>query len=614
MFSLNKPISSLIERTKNPIHTLPASLLAVFLGGCCLGLLNLYFSTGQYTVFLFLYYLTQPLVLLLNLLPYVFLCLLVYCLTNRAWVSFLSVGIFCLIFSWAQYWKLMARNDPIYAEDLTLVSEAMQMSGQYIQITWQIVLSAILVIFATWFIARVFKGRFTRPAARLAIPAVIIALCCWLYPNVYTSQSVYNSMKVFPAINQWFETNKYISRGGIYPFLYSVQTAVPTAPDGYDAGETAELLATYETDNIPEDQKVSVIAVMYEAFEDLSTCTDAITGADPYEAFHALQSESYHGTLITNIFAGGTIDTERCVLTGFNSLTNFRRPSWSYARYFADQGYTVNGAHAGYEAFYNRRNVNENLGISDYRFIEGYFEDLFPDQIPTDAQLLPDIAQYCKSQMADGPVFSFNVTYQNHGPYDSTTAFFDREYIPQGSLSDADYLIVNNYLAGVEDTAQQMMAMVDSFRDSQEPVILVFFGDHKPWLGEQSSTYQALDIDIFSQTDESFYTYYSTEYIIWANPAASEALGKEFTGVGPTVSPCFLMNVLFEQCGWEGPSYQKLTDEVMARMPIVHSTNRFQIDGNIIGEADLPTDAAQLLGNLRNAQFYLAQDAHALLP
>lgn len=614
MFPLNKPITALLERAKTPIHTLPATLLAVILGGCCLGLLSLYFSAGQYSIFLFVYYLTQPLVLLLNLLPYVLLCLLLFCLTNRAWIAFLGDSSLCLVFSWAQYWKLMARNDPIYAEDLTLVSEALQMSGQYIQVTWQILLSAVLVVLALWFMAKVFKGRFARPAPRLAISAVIIALCCWLYPSVYCSQPIYNSMKVFPAINQWFETNKYISRGGIYPFLHSIQSAVPTAPEGYDATEAEALLASYESDDIPEDQKVSVIAVMYEAFADLSTCTDTITGGDPYEAFHTLQAESYHGTLVTNIFAGGTIDTERCVLTGFNALTNFRRPSWSYARYFADQGYTVNGAHTGYEAFYNRRNVNANLGIPDYRFIEDYYEDLFPDQIPTDAQLLPDIAEYCKAQMENGPVFSFNVTYQNHGPYDSTTALFDQEYIPRGNLSESDYLIANNYLSGVQDTAQQMLAMVDSFRDSEEPVILVFFGDHKPWLGEQSATYRALDIDIFSQTDESFYTYYSTEYIIWANRAASEVLGTDFTGTGPTVSPCYLMNVLFDKCGWEGPSYQKLTDEVMAAMPIVHTTNRYQIDGTMVEEASLSPENTDLLQKLRNAQFYLAQDAAAKLP
>lgn len=602
-----------LKSTKHPLPLYIATIVVLVLAGCCLGLMSLYFSAGEYGLSLFLYYLTQPMVLVLNLLPFVVMILVFYCLFNRSWIAFLATGGLCLLYSWAHYWKLMARNDPVYAEDLTIFSEALQMSGNYIEVTWQIVLSALLVILGTLFLALLFRGRSPHRAIRPIGAAALIGLCCWLYPNVYTSKTVYTSMTVWPEINQWFETNKYISRGGIYPFIYSIQTALPSAPEGYDEEEAAAILSEYETNDIPENQKVSVICVMYEAFSDLSAYTDRITGTDPYEAFHALQAESYHGTLITNIFAGGTIDTERCVLTGFSQLTNFRRPSWSYARYFADQGYTINGAHAGYEAFYNRRNVDENLGISDYRFIEGYYENLF-DQIPNDAQLLPDIANYCKQQMTDGPVFSFNVTYQNHGPYESTYCYSPVEYVPKGSLSDTDYNIINNYLCGVNSTAKQMLAMADSFRDSEDPVILVFFGDHKPWLGEQSSTYYALDIDIGSQTDESFYTYYATEYVIWANEAASEVLGTEFSGTGPTISPCYLMNVLFEKCGWEGPSYMKLSNEVMAQLPIVHTTNRYQVDGVMTDEADLCAEDATLLNRMRKAQFYLAQHSGGILP
>ena len=609
MFLLNRSIQKLRDFCSRPL----VSLLAVILSGCCLGLLSLYFSAGEHSLFLFLYYLTQPMVVVLNLLPFVLLGLLFYGLTGRCWLAFSLDALICMFFSWAQYWKLTARNDPIIAEDLTILSEAMQMSGQYIQITWQIILSAILVLVAGLLLAWLCRNK-AHISLRLGLPALVVAACLLLYPNVYTSGKIYNSMKVWPQINQWFETNKYISRGGIYPFIYSIQSAVVTPPEGYSVETAQNYLTEYENDDIPEDKKVSVIVVMYEAFSDLSQYIE-ISGKDPYESFHALQSESYHGTLVTNIFAGGTIDSERCVLTGFSQLTNFRRPSWSYARYFADQGYTVNGGHAGYEAFYNRINVNENLGIPGYRFIENYYQDLFgSDQPPTDTQILPEIAEYCLNQMAEGPVFSFNVTYQNHGPYNTTTALFAQDYVPQGTLSDSDYYIINNYLNGVADTGNNMLAMAETFRNSDEPVILVFFGDHKPWLGDQSVTYQALGIDIFSETDDSFYTYYETEYMIWGNQAARDVLGTDLTGTGPTVSPCFLMNVLFDQCGWEGSSYTKLTDEVMAAMPIVHSTGRYQVDGTMVDRQDLSLDNADLLSKMEISQFYLAQDASGQLP
>ena len=413
-------------------------------------------------------------------------------------------------------------------------------------------------------------------------------------------------MKVWPEINQWFDTNNYISRGNVYSFLRTIPDALPTPPEGYDAGTARSTLEGYPSDDIPEEKQVSIVVTQLEAFADLSRETDRITGADPYAEYHAILAESYHGQLLPNVFAGGTIDTERSVLTGFSVPENFRRPSWSYARYFADQGYTVEGAHAGYEAFYNRVNVNENLGIPGYRFIENHYQS-FMKGIPYDDVFLPDVTDHVLAALEQGPVFSFNVTYQNHGPYSDTEARFEEVYVPQDDLSSSDWHIVNNYLWGVQDTARRMQQMLDRFRDIEEPVVLVFFGDHKPWLGEQSVTYQALGIDITSGTDESFRSYYATDYLIWANDAAKAVLGHDLVGTGPEISPCFLMNVLFEQCGWEGPGYQKLTDEVMAQTAVLHTSGQYQSGSGLTDTLTAPQQTA--VDRMTQVQYYLAMDA-----
>lgn len=590
----------------------PLSLTLPLFGLSCLflGLVSLYFSAGSHGLRLFLWYLTQPMVLTLNLLPYLLLGLLLLALTGRSWLAFGLDAAVCLFFSWAQFWKLMARSDPIYAEDLLILAEAQQMAGQYIQLTPAILCSAIAVIALTaalWF----FRSRPLKPLPRLSMAAAVVALALWLSPNVYTSGRVYNSLKVCPKLNQWIDTNRYISRGGIYPFLNSIPAAVPSPPEGYDEEAAKAILSRFPSDDIPEDERVSIIVTQLEAFCDLSGLTDRITGPDPYAAYHALLDESFHGRLLPNVFAGGTIDTERCVLTGFSRLESFRRPSWSYARYFAEQGYTIQGAHAGYEAFYNRLNVNENLGIPGYRFIENHFRD-FVSGIPGDEVLLPDITEHALSAMASAPVFSFNVTYQNHGPYSADSARFDEPFVPQGELSDSDYHIVNNYLFGIRDTARQMAAMTDAFRTREEPVILVFFGDHKPWLGEQSVTYEALGIDITSDADAAFYNYYATDYLIWANDAARAALDSDFTGIGPDISPCFLMNVLFRQCGWDGPGYTSLTDPLLDAVPMLHTSGRYLLDGSLTDS--LPADLQELVTQMEQVQYYLTQDSGGIHP
>ena len=64
--------------------TIPAFVTALL----CLGLGSLYFSAGSHGLTLFAWYLTQPLMLTLNLLPFLLLGLLLLALTGRAWLAF----------------------------------------------------------------------------------------------------------------------------------------------------------------------------------------------------------------------------------------------------------------------------------------------------------------------------------------------------------------------------------------------------------------------------------------------------------------------------------------------------------------------------------------------
>ena len=589
---------------------------ALTLASVGLGALNLYFGAGRHTLFLLGFILRQPLLVLLNVLPFVLLTMLLWALTNRGWIAFLGAGVFTLLYSWAEYWKLMGRSDPIIAEDLGVISEGLKMGGSYITVTWQIVLSAVLVLVGTGIVFFFFRGRSAKLWPRLAAAVLILASGALLYTNVYTDAELYASFPCWDWLNEWLESDQFISRGCMYPFLYSVQWATVQPPEGYTDEKATELLESFTTDDIPEDRKVNVIMVMLEAFSDLSVCTDKITGLDPYADYHALQAESLHGQLVTNIFAAGTVNTERCVVTGFSGQTSFRRASWSYARYFADQGYEIQGSHPGETVFYNRNNVNENLGFPNYLYLENHYESLKDpyEGYVKDRVLLPELIRLSREAQSDY-VFSFNATYQNHGPYPTgTLSNPNMIYVPEGELDQESWYIVNNYLRGVADTGRQLRQMASELREDEEPYVLVFFGDHKPWLGDQNSAYASLGIDLTSGTDESFFNYYSTEYLIWANDAAKERLGVDMIGEGPQIGSCYLMNVLFQACGWEGPSFLKYSEQVRAVLPVVHSTGRFLEDGRLVERKDLSPEASELQLFFRYVQYYLMRESGGKLP
>ena len=124
-----------------------------------------------------------------------------------------------------------------------------------------------------------------------------------------------------------------------------------------------------------------------------------------------------------------------------------------------------------------------------------------------------------------------------------------------------------------------MTDLTGALEEMDEPVVLVLFGDHKPWAGNNASVYDELGIDLYLSTLEGLRSRYSTPYLIWANSAAKEVLGRDFVGEGGDFSACFLMPKVFDSCGWQGPGFMELSRQMREISPLLHVSGRFLADG-----------------------------------
>lgn len=129
--------------------------------------------------------------------------------------------------------------------------------------------------------------------------------------TIYVSNNIYNKTKNEANINKWSQTQQYISRGTMYPFLYSYTGVKNKIPEGYNKEKAKEQLFKYEYSSMPDDKKVNVISIMLEAYNDFSKFEEVEFTKNPYESLYKIKEESVSGELVTNIFAGGTVDTER---------------------------------------------------------------------------------------------------------------------------------------------------------------------------------------------------------------------------------------------------------------------------------------------------------------
>ena len=577
----------------------------LILGALCLGTLSLIFGSLYFVRVRLLSYFQIPFLAFLNLFPVVLLALLLYFLTNRAWIAFGLSSLLVLTGSFVNYYKVVFRDDPLVAEDLGQIRDAAGIMGQYdFHFTYHFYCAIGLCVLGTLILAFFFRGRVKKVRWRLLGCAVLVLISLGSYRLWYESDDLYDSFENYTYFNRYKPTEDSASRGFVYPFLHSITECFLPAPEGYSTEAAQQMLNAYTEDSIPEGQKVNFICVMLESFADLSVCADIPFQKDPYEDFHKLQAESYSGLLLSDTMGGGTCNAERSFLTGYAyPHVNYRHPTESFVWYFRRQGYYTEGCHPGHNWFYNRQNIDENLGFEAYQFSEELFSQLTEEEYAYDDIFFPALRDQYDNRPSDQPYFNFSVSYQGHSPYDTESLQWGEEYIAQDDLPLESYYLLNNYFGSIADTSRRMSEFVDSFRDEEEPVVLVFFGDHKPTLGAGNNFYASLGIDLDRSTLEGFTNYYATPYLIWANDAAKEALNCDVTGQGANISPMYLMPELFDLLGWKGPAYMQLLLDLKPVLPLVHSTQVY-LENGVLTET-LSPNSQKLLENLEIIQYYL---------
>lgn len=605
---LRAKTASELERTAERLAFHIWNALVLLLAPAVIALFCLRLGLGLFYNELFWDYFRLPLLLLLNYLPVLGFYLLLYCLFNRHWAACLGTEILFVTSALGDFYKIKFRGEPFQFSDFGAIGAAMDVAGSYDLTPNRRILvvltGSVLLVLGLALLAR---GRWRRPTRLIAGVLVLLSIVP-LGRSVYFNTEIYESPAATSEhlIIGW-DQQKQISKGFVYHFLYSISGSSLRMPEGYDEGEAAALLAPYADADIPQDRKVNLMVLQLESYADLNEL--GISGIDPtvYAPLARLQEESLSGWMVSNVFAGGTVNSERCFLTGSMDLLEYMGHGDSYVWYLDGQGYATMGSHPNNRGTYNRSNVNQYLGFQDYRYADFYEEQMSAMDYPwlTDPMLLPAATrQFLDSIHSGKPSFSFNVTMQGHSPYSQSCygRFTDELWTGEG-LSQKSREQLNRYLCSVRETGEMVWQTVEELRGEEAPVVLLLYGDHLPGLGEANSVYDELGVNFDRSTEQGFLNYYRTPYLIWANDAARELLGSELRGEAPMVSPSYLMSVLFDALGWQGSAWMQFTRSIREELPVLHAKNYYYENGSFT--ASLSQAGEKLRHDYACAQYYL---------
>ncbi|HZJ77061.1 MAG TPA: sulfatase-like hydrolase/transferase, partial [Oscillospiraceae bacterium] len=321
------------------------------------------FSSATLNMSLFKSYFKQGTLIFMNFVPIFLLMSLIYLISNRLWLGYLLTVLICTTIGIVNKLKLTYRDEPFVFIDIKLISESLKMAKAYdLNLSIRVIIMILSLIGITIILKVFFQPKIKAKNVRMALALSLSILSIIMFRSYYFDPNVYAELGDKNIMNRWVYSQSYQSKGLVYPFIYSIQDTKTHPPEGYDENRAEEVLNKNSYENIPDDKKVNIISIMLEAYNDFSKFEDVDLNIDIYEEFHKLQEESVHGKLITNVFAGGTENTERAFLTGYHSHPKYFSKTNSFVRYLKEQGYRTEAMHPITGSFYNRRNVNKHLG------------------------------------------------------------------------------------------------------------------------------------------------------------------------------------------------------------------------------------------------------------
>ena len=615
-------------------HSRPVGLLtAILLGLACSVVVTLFVLWAHPVSVLAMLgkMLRQPLILFLNWLPIALLTAAFAFAFRNVFFSSALVGLIAGVMSIINRVKLTIRGEPFVPRDISLIKEAADAAGSYdmtlpwFQIGCLVVMTAVFIALG---VLLPLKKSEDAPKKRGALVRVMgFVLCLAVLVGavglVYSSTDLYNSFETTEPYNLSSVNNEL---GFVYYFCYHFSTYKIEKPEGFDRDEAASWETGYES--APDAADVNVVFVMNEAFSDILN-EDVFVfpeGENPMEVYNTLAEgeNAWAGHIVVPYFAGGTADTEFDVASGMQtnllnpaapSLTAFRtvnRDLDSIFRVFGADGYTSCFMHPGQSWFYNRENVYDWFGADESFFVED-FDAEYKGSWVTDESVLRELISRFEEKSAGGGLdFTYAVTIQNHMSY---TAEKYGDYVcPEvettAELSPEIQTAVNVYAEGIRDANAMLEDLTEFYSEQSEPVLLVFFGDHLPYLGDNRQGYAELGLPAASVTGgEDPFAAYTAPVLFWCNDAAAEALdfanaieALDLPADG-RISACYLGAVVLELTGrGEVSPWFAFLNEMRRELPVLHNGYYESADGEITTE---PTaEEAALVSRMRCWAYY----------
>ncbi len=515
----------------------------------------------------------------------------IYMISGSGSLASLVTAVLFATIAYVNHVKLVMRGDTFMPWDMVSAGIAVKTgSTYYFHVTVNFVVSIIFAVAIACFIRLTATGYYHFSKVRLAMIGFSVAVFLLSMTGLVLNTKLLNKMKVYYDVYPPFQS--YNENGTYMAFLYHINNINARGKENNSPEMTTQLVYKYESDvdsmklnkGIKKDVKPNVICIMSEAYCDLNDIRELETSEPATPFYDSLVEDTRNGPLAVSIFGGGTCNTEFEFLTGY-SMSSLLPGVSVYTFYvnhetealpalFKEAGYDTVALHSFDGDWWDRREKYPYLGFDTF-----YTRDDFPEDTQYVRRYISDLATFEKItdiyEESEDPLFLFCVTMQNHADfsehYDNMAYDIKINNVLKPDGSHFEY--AENYLSLLRESDDALKYLIDYLSESDEPTIVVFFGDHLPTLDD--GFYDAmLSEDLASLGIDESVKLYNTQYFVWANYDLGNSIGDD--GI---TSPNFLGQDVLDLAGIKSPESRSCLRVLKTQISAISSIAVYDLDG-----------------------------------
>lgn len=445
--------------------------------------------------------------------------------------------LFFIIFSIANRYKIKVLNLPLKINDLTLGTQAINFITPIIEHTnlkKELIASFSLLFASFFFLKHFFKFQTKKINIRLffTLFSLIIITLPTLKPKLF-DQILAQTNITFHA---WDAAENCRINGVLLCFDYDQKYLKFPQPSNYNQSKINQIYSNLE--NIPvknskstEDLKPNIIIILSESLWDAIQLSEIKYSQDPIKNIRS----DIKSNFISPSFGGETANVEFELLTG---LSNYFLPpnSYPYTQYlkkslpsiftlFKNQGYYTTAIHPYSPWFYNRDTVYKFLGVDKFTNLSNMIGYQNAGHFVSDASFTQEILKQLNS--TDQSQLIWAVSIQNHAPYEANR-FSNHPITFKSNLNSTDQLTLQSYIDGINLSDESYVTLKNELNKTKKPTIILLFGDHLPFLGDNFDIYKKTNFEITNEIKM-----HTTPLAVWSNYKINLSLPQN-------ISPSFL--------------------------------------------------------------------------